>query len=98
MVRGGKVMLFTTLKGLFFLEQRLKGTMVWFLRVSSAGRSGAFRGGTQNRAESQPSLGWVLRREAERDPFCAGASWPHVDAESWVTGQSCGARGSFRAC
>lgn len=70
-------MLFTALKGLFFLERRLKGTMVWFIGLSSAGRSGTFRGVTQNRAESQPQprMGPVLRgREGPVLHWCKLAS------------------------
>lgn len=49
-------MLFTALKGLFFLEQRLKATMVWFIRLSIAVHSGAFWGVTQSGAELQLQL------------------------------------------
>lgn len=49
-------MLFTVLKGLFFMEQCLKGTMVWFIRLSSTGRSGAFWGATQNRPVTTAAL------------------------------------------
>lgn len=47
-------MLFAALKGLFFLEQRFKATMVGLGRLSSTGHPGAFCGATQNRTESQP--------------------------------------------
>lgn len=80
-------MLFTVLKGLFFLERRLKGTMVWFIRLSSTGPSGAFWGVTKNRAESQP--------RPQTGP-ASGQEDHKLGAESWAVGQSSGARGILR--
>lgn len=87
-------MLFTALKGLFFLERCLKGTMVWFIRLSGTGPSGAFWGVTKNRAESQPRPRMGPASGQEGPVLC----WCKLGAESWAVGQSSGARGSFGAC
>lgn len=78
-------MLFPALKGLFFLERRLKATMVWFIGLSCTGCSGTFRGGTQNRTES-------LGQQARMDPSYTGVSLSHVNVKSSDVSRTAGLR------